>query len=91
MKHPMNIKWIDRGFPPRNPPDPAYPDGIDLDMSNGAVATCAVTLPYPSPRCGYFAIKCPACGISVVVTTAGRRDDPRSLIVACNKGTLVGA
>lgn len=79
------VKWIDRGVEPRNPPNPDYPDGIDLDMSKGEAATCSGTLPYPAKRCGYFLIECKACGQRAMVTTAGRIDDPRSVRLACSK------
>lgn len=79
----LNIKWIDRGFEPRNPPDPNYPNGIDLDFSKGASVTCTATLPYPARRIGFYSIKCDSCGLSVLCTTAGRVDDPRSVKVAC--------
>jgi hypothetical protein len=79
----LTIKWIDRGFEPKNPPDPRYPNGIDLDLSEGASATCLTALPYPAKRCGYFLIACDECDFSGIITTAGRRDDPRSAKIAC--------
>jgi hypothetical protein len=39
--------------------------------------------PYPTPRCGKFMVKCDVCGEMVIVTTAGRRDDPRSVRLPC--------
>jgi hypothetical protein len=79
----FKIDWIDRQREPQNPPDPHYPHGIDLDMSEDATRTCSVRLPYPTPRCGLFYVECRKCGRNVVITTAGRIDDPRSVKLAC--------
>jgi hypothetical protein len=80
----FTIEWHDAGFEPQCAPDPAYPDGIDLDMTTaGDVAICGTALPYPAPRCGYYALRCNTCGLTVGITTAGRPDDPRSVTVAC--------
>jgi len=80
----ITVKWIDRGRRPTQKPNPNYPDGIDLDMSDGAQKTCTVKLePYPTPRCGLFAVSCSRCSLSVLITTAGRPDDPRSVKLAC--------
>lgn len=85
MKSPPKhkIKWIDSGRPPSEPPDPAYPRGIELDVSAGASPSCVVLLPYPAPRCGMFFVKCQDCQTSALVTTAGRPDDPRSIRLPC--------
>lgn len=79
----VRIRWIDDGRELQNPPDPRYPDGIDLDGSGGAVRSCTVKLPHPARRCGRYLIECEICGIRVMVTTAGRRDDPRLVKIAC--------
>jgi hypothetical protein len=79
------ISWVDRGFEPRCASDPKTPDGVDLDMSKGAERTCARALPYPAKRCGYFVVNCEDCGLSACITTAGRRDDPRSITLACKE------
>jgi hypothetical protein len=64
------------------PPDPAYPDGMHLDMSMGK-KSCLVNLPYPAPECGCWTVHCGECGLTVAATAAGRPDDPRTLKVAC--------
>ena len=79
----MKIDWIDSGSEPQCAPNPAYPEGIDIDASCGAVKACGTTLPYPAKRCGYYVVECETCGLRVAVTTAGRPDDPRSVRVAC--------
>jgi hypothetical protein len=77
------IKWIDRYAEPTQPPDPRYPDGVDVDLSSGAEKTCSLTLGYPARRIGVYSIRCVACGLTVAITTAGRPDDPRSIKLAC--------
>lgn len=79
----FDIEWIDSKREPKNPPNPAYPIGIDLDLSQGAIVTCKSELPYPAKRIGYYIIKCNICGLTTMVTTAGRIDDPRSITLAC--------
>ena len=80
----FEIKWLDRGVEPRRPPDPAYPLGKDfVAVDNPDAPTCKTPLDYPAPRCGYYAVKCLDCGLTLVLTTAGRPDDPRSLEINC--------
>ena len=79
----MKIEWIDGGHGPRCPSDPAYPDGIDIAPPWGDVPTCKVDLPYPAARVGCYVIKCEVCGIQIGATTAGRPDDPRSIVIPC--------
>ncbi len=79
----LNVDWIDGGREPRAAANPAFPEGVDIDMSNGARACCRTDLPYPAPRCGAYVIECDSCGLRTLVTTAGRADDPRSVTVAC--------
>jgi hypothetical protein len=79
----FTVTWYDRHQEPQMPPDPAYPDGIDLDVSAGATPTCRVNLAYPAKRLGYYGVICRSCGFSTVCTTAGRPDDPRSIRLPC--------
>jgi hypothetical protein len=95
----LQYKWVDEGRVAENPPDPRYPNGIDIDqtthasidLASGTVIqpdsdrkTCFTFLrPYPTPRCGKFFIKCDTCGRLAIVTTAGRPDDPRSFRLTC--------
>lgn len=83
MSDDKKITWIDGEREPQCPPNPAYPRGIDLDLSGGRSLRCTVPLPYPAKRCGHYLIECPLCGIRVGVTTAGRPDDPRSVRIPC--------
>jgi hypothetical protein len=87
MTGKIHITWVDDHREPKNPPDPLYPHGIDLDMSDGQEA-CAIQLPYPARRCGWFHVKCLLCGTDAIITTAGRPDDPRSVKLRCKlRGT----
>jgi hypothetical protein len=79
----MKIEWIDRGREPQCAPDPEYPNGKDVDGSEGAPKTCFTELPYPAKRCGLYIVECETCGVRWGVTTAGRPDDPRSVKIAC--------
>jgi hypothetical protein len=80
----FEITWHDRGREPTQPPNPAYPDGIDLDVTAGAMPVCQVPLPYPAKRIGYYTVFCKTCRYSVACTTAGRPDDPRSIKLPCH-------
>jgi hypothetical protein len=83
----LTAKWFGTGRPPRCPADPEFPNGLDVDLSRGAPA-CEVRLRYPATSTGQWLIGCDVCGFLGVVTAAGRRDDPRSVKVAClTKGT----
>ena len=80
----FEIIWHPRGGPPRSPPDPRYPDGMDADMAGDAKRACLVNLPYPTEkRIGMFIVICGECGLRAAITTAGRPDDPRSVKLAC--------
>jgi hypothetical protein len=78
------IEWVDGRRDPQNAPNPAYPNGIDIRLTTDATVgpTCINPLPYPAKRCGYFVVFCESCDQRVIVTTAGRPDDPRSLQLA---------
>jgi hypothetical protein len=78
----FKVEWIDRGANPTGQPNPAFPRGMDLDISQGQ-RSCQGSLPYPAPRIGFYAVECRTCGANAIVTTAGRRDDPRSIRLAC--------
>lgn len=85
-KGQWQIEWFDRGKEPQCPPDPRYPSGIDVRLPRDVGAagpTCTGALPYPAKRVGFYKVKCLTCDQNVVVTTAGRPDDPRSLQLAC--------
>lgn len=84
----FKVKWLDRGREPQCPPNPAYPNGVDLDEASVFEGPkCKVMLPYPARRCGYYYVECLACGTNALITTAGRPDDPRSVLMLCKRGT----
>lgn len=82
----MRVTFLDSGREPQCPPNPAYPKGTNLDMSEGAANVCLQPLPYPAPRCGLMVVACDACGLRVAITVAGRPDDPRSVKLKCLNG-----
>lgn len=82
-KQQFKIEWFDRGREPQNPSNPAYPHGEDIDRVNHSEPFCKVELPYPAKRCGYYFVRCEICGYTIVITTAGRPDDPRSVLLPC--------
>jgi len=83
VEQAMKIEWVDGKREPQCAPDPAYPNGKDLDCSNGAAKTCTAQLTCPAPRCGHYVVECKRCGYRVAATTAGRPDDPRSIKMPC--------
>lgn len=83
MEQALRVKWIDAGREPKCAPNPDYPNGVDLDVSNGAAKTCTAPLRYPALRCGHHVVECRVCKQRVHVTTAGRADDPKSVKIAC--------
>ena len=83
----FEITWYDSGREPRIKTDPRYPHGIDINLINplGPLETaCKVNLPYPAKRIGAYRLRCRLCNKHVSISTAGRSDDPRSVIIACN-------
>ena len=85
MSEQFDITWIDRRREPSEPPNLAYPRGVDLDVSLHRKPACVAPLPYPAARCGIYTVRCIECGFSVALTTAGRPDDPRSVRLPCRK------
>lgn len=95
----LRVEWFDEGREPQHAPDPRYPNGIDIDQTtheridvkSGTIDTfdpdrrsCFTFLrPYPAPRIGKFIVRCETCALLAIVTTAGRRDDPRSVRLPC--------
>lgn len=79
------ITWIDREREPQVAPNPRFPHGVDIPPVFPEQPFCTVNLPYPAKRCGLYVIDCAKCGLSVLVTTAGRPDDPRSAAINCKE------
>lgn len=81
----LKTRFISQGRKADTPANPAFPDGINVNMCGIARECCSTELPYPAECVGSWHITCDACTISVLITAAGRRDDPRWLYVACMK------
>lgn len=67
---------------------PNYPDGIAVDASRGKPVSCKVEIPYPAPECGSYVVSCKVCGLTAVITAAGRPDDPISVKLACDVNSV---
>ena len=86
MSGRFKVEWVDSGREPQCAPSPFFPNGVDISSHlHGipGVRFCKVRLPYPAKRCGVYLIECTKCGHRTGVTTAGRRDDPRSIELDC--------
>jgi len=81
--HELSVHWVDRGVEPKCPPDPRFPYGMDINGAQKGERSCFTKLPYPARRCGYYLVGCDACEQTVMITTAGRPDDPRSVRIPC--------
>jgi len=79
----LKVTFLSHNRQPRCAPNPVYPEGIDVDLSKGAKASCMTALPYPAECCGAWLIVCRACSQHYVVTAAGRPDDPRTVRLPC--------
>lgn len=66
-------------------PNPDYPEGIHVDITEGKLPYCLVEPPYPAPECGLWLIECDRCEYSLAITAAGRPDDPRTVRIPCNR------
>jgi hypothetical protein len=75
----FEVHWKDGEREPQVPFNREYPWGIDVKACDG----CKVELPWPAPRCGLWFVKCTYCKSSMVITAAGRVDDPRSVVLKC--------
>jgi len=80
----FKVSWVDGHREPTVEPNPEFPNGIDLMAGDETKPRCRVELSYPAERCGYWKVECRICGQRVMVTTAGRPDDPRSATFNCH-------
>jgi len=79
----LKVTFLSHNRQPQCAPNPAYPEGIDVDISKGYKESCLAVLPYPAECCGAWLILCKTCRQSYVVTAAGRPDDPRTVRLPC--------
>ena len=82
MSDQWDIRFIGAGRKAQNPPNAEYPDGIDLDISEGK-PSCSTPIPYPAPEVGKWLVHCKTCDNLSMITAAGRPDDPRSMTIPC--------
>lgn len=79
----LKVDFVGVGEKARCAPDPRYPYGLDVDLSNGSGITCVVRLKYPAPEIGFHRIECLICGLRTALSAAGRADDPRQITLSC--------
>jgi hypothetical protein len=79
----ISVRWLKRGDMAQHPANPAYPDGVIVDLTNGQSQHCPVPMKYPAPEVGTWFILCRTCGYRAAVTAAGRADDPREVRLPC--------
>jgi hypothetical protein len=79
----MKVKFIDSDREPKCKPNPRFPDGQHIDISQQSEQTCEAKIPYPAPRCGLMVVECEVCGFTVALTVAGRPDDPHTVKLPC--------
>lgn len=84
MSHKVEFVASGRGKA-RSAPDPVYPKGKVVTLDHEVKMCCKVELPYPAPECGWFKVECEECGLSVLVSAAGRPDDPVSVELPCEE------
>jgi hypothetical protein len=80
------VEWIDQEREPKLAPNPAYPNGIAIDLAQKGARACSAALPYPAKRIGLYLVECRECRYRVGITTAGRRDDPNAITLPCYGG-----
>jgi hypothetical protein len=66
-------------------PDPNFPNGMIAEARIPGLAHCYVKIPYPSPEIGWVHIRCKECDVTMLLTVAGRADDPVAAAVTCDK------
>lgn len=84
-KPQFDIKATNRRGAPQCPANPAYPNGVDVDRVMLGVASCKTELPYPAPERLIWRVRCRRCGYVLLITAAGRPDDPRSVTLPCKE------
>jgi hypothetical protein len=79
----IEISWMSRHRKAQVAPNPNYPNGIDVD--SGQRPACKVELPYPAECVGLYYVECLECKSNMLITTAGRPDDPKTLMLPCRQ------
>ena len=70
------------GRPPSEPANPDFPNGMDVDITNGE-RSCVAALPLVNNRLGLYIVRCELCGMSCALTVAGRADDALLARIPC--------
>lgn len=79
----FDVTFLDSGRTATQKPDPAYPDGMEIDLRHPGQKGCCRNLPYPAPRCGHYVVVCTVCGYRALISVAGRPDDPKNVTMPC--------
>lgn len=82
------VTFLSHNRKPKCAPNPAYPDGMEVDLTDGKKVACLAELPYPAECCGVWIVRCETCGASAGITAAGRIDDPRTVKLGCKSSAL---
>jgi hypothetical protein len=81
----FDVKFNDSGYKSTKPADPKFPKGVDVSTAKPGEKSCCRNLPYPAPGIGTYSVVCRDCGLTALVSVAGRADDPRSITLPCKK------
>lgn len=68
---------------PQRAANPAFPNGSDIDLTDGVGGRCPALLPQFPGKLGLYEVRCATCGLSVALTSAGRTDDAKAVRVPC--------
>lgn len=85
MSVQFEIKFLSHHRKPKCAPNPAFPDGMDVDLTQGAKVACLANVPYPAECCGIWIVKCSKCGFTAAITAADRPDDVRTAAIPCKE------
>jgi len=78
-----DVQWTGTGRKAQHPPDRRFPHGVEIRTNSPGRPYCVVFPPYPAKEIGTWTISCQKCGLVIVVTAAGRPDDPNTVYLGC--------
>jgi hypothetical protein len=79
----IEISWLSRHRKAQTAADPNHPNGRDID--GGQRPACKVELQYPAECVGLYYVECLDCKSNMLITTAGRPDDPKTVMLPCRQ------
>lgn len=79
----LTAKGFWTGRAPTQPADPTFPDGMWINATKPGARACAMDLEHPAPSVGHWLVSCDICGLTTVISAAGRADDPSGVTLAC--------